>query len=351
MSDVPRRPLQVAVQTGLDPKSWQTAVDYVREADRLGVHSAWVAEAWGADAVSPLGYLAAVTERIRLGSGILQISSRTPAMTGRTALTLSALTGGRFILGLGASGPQVVEGLDGQPFAHPLGRMRETIDIVRLVASGEKVAYEGRHFRLPRPGGEGKALRVTVPPDPSLPVYLATLSPRMLELTGEVADGWLGTSFTPSGAAYYTDHIARGAARAGRTLADITLSAGGDVAFSDDVDALVAARKPGLAFSLGGMGSPTTNFYNDAYRAQGWAEVAEKVQRLWVEGRRDDAARAVPDEMVLETTMIGTKDMVRQRMRAWRDAGIDLLRVYPAGRSLDERVATLARTMELVAEL
>jgi F420-dependent oxidoreductase-like protein len=343
--------MRVAVQSGFDARSWPATVDFVREADRLGVHSAWVAEAWGADAVSVLGYLAAVTEQIRLGSGILQISSRTPAMTGRTALTLSALTGGRFILGLGASGPQVVEGLDGQPFAHPLGRMRETIDIVRLVASGEKVAYDGRHFRLPRPGGEGKALRVGLPAEPELPVYLATLSPRMLELTGEVADGWLGTSFTPSGAAYYTDHIGRGALRAGRSLADVELSAGGDVAFSDDIEGLVAARKPGLAFSLGGMGSPTTNFYNDAYSAQGWAEVAEEVRRLWVDGRRDDAARAVPDEMVLETTMIGTEDMVRDRMRTWRDSGISLLRVYPSGRDLDERVATLGRAVELVEEL
>ena len=341
--------MKVAVTIG--GRSWSESADYVREAERLGVSSAWSAEAWGTDAVTPLAWLAAKTDRILLGSGIMQITARAPVMTAQTALTLSELSGGRFLLGLGASGPQVVEGLHGQPFAHPLGRMRETIEVVRLAMSGEKIAYEGRHLRLPRPGGEGKALRLSVRPNSEIPIWLATLSPKMLELTGEMADGWLGTSFVPEGADAFTSHIRRGAERAGRRLDDVDLSQGGDVAFTDDLEPLIATRKRGLAFSLGGMGSPTTNFYNDAYSRQGWADVAAEVRRLWVEGKRDDAVAAVPDDMVLATTMIGTEVMVRDRMRMWRDAGITTLRVYPAGSGLDERVATLGRAMDLVAEL
>jgi alkanesulfonate monooxygenase SsuD/methylene tetrahydromethanopterin reductase-like flavin-dependent oxidoreductase (luciferase family) len=226
--------------------------------------------------------------------------------------------------------------------------MRETIEIVRLALQGERLTFPGQRFQLPRPGGEGKALRLALAPNPGIPIYLATLSPRMLELTGEVADGWLGTSFIPEGAGAFLGPLATGAARAGRTLADLDLCQGGDVAFGDDVDGLVAERKSRLAFSLGGMGSATTNFYNDAYRRQGWAEAASLVQRLWVEGRRQDAAAAVPDEMVLKTTLIGTEAMVRDRIRAWRDAGITTLRVYPAGATLDERLATLGRAIDVV---
>jgi len=243
-----------------------------------------------------------------------------------------------------------VEGLHGVRFAHPLARMRETIEIVRRLAAGERLRYDGDQFRLPLPGGEGKPLRLSQPPNPEIPIYLAALSPKMLELTGEMADGWLGTSFVPEHATAFLDPIAAGAARAGRTLADLDLSQGAEVAFGDDVEAMVAARKPGLAFSLGGMGSATTNFYNDAYSRQGFADVAEKVQRLWVDGRRDEAAALVPDEMVLATTLIGTEAMVRDRLAAWRDAGITTIRLYPAGTTLDERLETLAHAIELVAE-
>lgn len=340
--------MRVAVQLGSAGGSWADAVTYVQEAERLGAAVCFVGEAWGTDGVSPLAYLAAKTERILLASGILQLGIRTPALVAQTALTLSSLCDNRFILGLGVSGPQVIEGLHGQPFAHPLGRMRETIDIIRMAFAGERLNYQGRHFTLPRPGGEGKALRLSQPASPEIPIYLATLAPKMLELTGELADGWIGTSFIPGGAAAYTDHLAAGAARAGRSLGDLDLSQGGDVAFSDDVDGLVAERKRGLAFSLGGMGSAHTNFYNDAYSRQGWADVAAQVQRLWVAGKREEAVACVPDQMVLETTMIGTASMVRERMWAWRDAGITTLRVYPAGSTLATRLDTLGRAIELV---
>ena len=221
--------MRVAIQLGAAGGSWNDAVTYVQEAERLGAAVCFVAEAWGTDGVSPLAYLAAKTERILLASGILQIGIRTPALVAQTALTLSSLCNNRFILGLGVSGPQVIEGLHGQPFAHPLGRMRETIDIIRLAFAGERLTYQGRHFTLPRPGGEGKALRLSQPANPDIPIYLATLAPKMLELTGELADGWIGTSFIPRGVAAYTGHLAAGAARAGRHLADLDLSQGGDV--------------------------------------------------------------------------------------------------------------------------
>ncbi len=206
--------MRVAISLGMALDSWDECVTYVREAERLGVAVCFSAEAWGTDAATPLAYLAAKTERILLGSGIMQISSRTPAMTAQTAMTLAALSGNRFLLGLGVSGPQVVEGLHGQPFAHPLRRMRETIAVIRQAFAGERLTYEGKHLTLPRPGGEGKALRLSLPPNPDLPIYLATLAPKMLELTGEFADGWLGTSFIPEAAAVYTERLAAGAVRA-----------------------------------------------------------------------------------------------------------------------------------------
>jgi F420-dependent oxidoreductase-like protein len=335
---------------------WPELVDYVVEAEKLGVDQCWVAEAWGCDAVSALGFLAARTEHIQLGSGILQLGSRTPVLTAMTAMTLSRLSGGRFALGLGTSGPRVMEGLHGVPFAHPLGRMRESIEIIRSVFAGEKVTYQGRHFQLPGPGADGRPLRLALPPDPNIPIYLATLSPKLLELTGEMADGWLGTGFVPEAAASYLDPIAAGAQRAGRSLADLDLVQGAEVAFAadddeDDLAAMVAARKPGLAFTLGGMGTATANFYNDAYARQGFADEAAAVQALWLDGRRDEAAALVPDEMVLATTLIGTEAMVRDRLAAWVEAGITSIRLYPAGDSLDERLATLGRAIDLLRGL
>jgi F420-dependent oxidoreductase-like protein len=308
----------------------------------------WVAEAWGCDAATPIGFLAARTERMRFGSGIMQLGARTPAMTAMTALTLARISGDRYCLGLGASGPQVMEGLHGVRYGGALGRMRETVEIVRLAFAGERISHEGTHFPLPLPGGEGRALRLSQPANPGIPIYLATLSPKMLELTGEVADGWLGTSFVPEAAAAYLEPLAAGAARAGRSLADLDICQGAEVAFGDDVEAMVARRKPGMAFSLGGMGSATTNFYNRAYARQGWAEAAAEVQRLWLEGRRDEAAARVPDEMVLSTTLIGTEAMVRERLRRWRDAGVTTVRLYPAGETLDARLDTLARALEMI---
>jgi F420-dependent oxidoreductase-like protein len=334
---------------------WHEQTDFVVEAEKLGLDVCFVAEAWGSDGPSALGYYAARTERMLLGSGIIQLGTRSPVAIAQTAITLSNLSDGRFLLGLGASGPQVIKGLHGVEFAKPLRRMRETVEIVRQVFEGGKISYSGEVFQIPLPGGDTKPMRLSARPHHDIPVYLATLSPAMLRLTGEIANGWLGTSFVPEGApeAYFA-HLDEGLARSGRTRKDLDVCQGAEVAFAEDEDALramVGARKKELAFSLGGMGSESTNYYNQAYSRQGWADVAAEVRQRWQAGDRDGAAGLVTDEMVLGTTLIGTEPMVRERLRVWRDAGVDTVRLYPAGETLDARLATLARAIEIVREI
>jgi F420-dependent oxidoreductase-like protein len=335
-------------------ENWAEQADFVVEAEKLGLDICWVAEAWGSDAPSALGHYAALTDRMLLGSGVMQLGTRTPAAVAQTAITLSNLSGGRFLLGLGASGPQVMEGLHGVPFARPLRRMRETVEIVRRLLDGGKLSYAGSEFTIPLPG-EAVPMRLSTRAEHPVPLYLAALSPAMLRLTGEVADGWLGTSFVPEGAddAYFT-HLDEGLTRSGRTRGDLDVCQGAEVAFAPDEEALAAMtarRKKELAFSLGGMGSASTNFYNNAYSRQGWAEVAAEVRERWQAGDRDGAAALVTDEMVLATTLIGTEAMVRDRLRVWRDAGVDTVRLYPAGQTLQARLDTLGRAMELVREV
>jgi F420-dependent oxidoreductase-like protein len=328
--------------------------DFVLEAEKLGLDVCWVAEAWGSDAPSVLGYLAARTERMLLGSGIMQVGTRTPVAIAQVALTLAEMSQGRFLLGLGPSGPQVIEGLHGVPFARPLLRMRETVDVLRQAFAGEKIAYSGRTVEIPLSGGDGRPMRLSLAPNPDIPIYLATMSPKLLELTGEIADGWLGTSFVPEGASAYSVHLAAGLARSGRSWPDLDVCQGAEVAFAGDdaeLRSMLAARKKELAFSLGGMGSAATNFYNDAYSRQGWADVAAAVRERWQCGDREGAAALVSDEMVLATTLIGTEKMVRARLEVWRAAGVDTVRLYPAGETLDARLATLARAVELVRGL
>jgi F420-dependent oxidoreductase-like protein len=335
--------------------NWREQSDFVVEAEKLGLDICFVAEAWGSDGPSALGYYAARTERMLLGSGIMQVGTRTPVAVAQTAITLSNLSGGRFLLGLGASGPQVIEGLHGVGFARPLTRTRETVEIIRRVFEGGRISYSGKEFEIPRPGGDTRPMRLSTRPLHDIPIYLATLSPAMLRLTGEIANGWLGTSFVPEGAAdAYFAHLDEGLTRSGRSRTDLDVCQGAEVAFAPDEDALramVAGRKKELAFSLGGMGSASTNFYNQAYSRQGWAAVAAGVRDRWQSGDRDGAAGLVTDEMVLATTLIGTEAMVRQRLRVWRDAGVNTVRLYPAGDTLDARLSTLARAIDLVREI
>ena len=330
----------------------ENQISYVVEAERLGVDSAWSAEAWGYDAVTPLAYLAAKTSRIRLGTGIVQIGSRTPAMIGMTALTMAALSHDRFLLGLGVSGPQVMEGWHGVRFARPLQRTREVVEIVRMIARGERLSYTGEIHQLPLPGGEGKALIPDAQPRPNLPIYLATLGPKNLELTGELADGWLGTSFMPEHARIFFDPIEAGARRAGRSLADLDLQVhAGAVAFSDNLEQLVAQLRVPLAFSIGAMGSRQHNFYNAVFQRAGYAELAVQVQDLWLKGQRKAAIALIPDELVFKTNLIGTKEMVRERLRMHQQAGVTTLSVFPTGQTLNERLNTLGQLIDLMKEV
>ncbi|MBM4204391.1 MAG: LLM class flavin-dependent oxidoreductase [Gammaproteobacteria bacterium] len=321
-------------------------IDLVQEAERLGVDSIWSAEAWGSDAVTSLALMAGLTTRIKLGTGIMQISARTPSMTAMTALSMHDLSEGRFILGLGASGPQVVEGLHGISYAEPLTRMRETVEILRLAFKGEKLIYDGKHNVLPRKGGEGKPLRLDHPPAP-IPIYLATLAPKALEYTGAAADGWLGTSFSPDHPEAHLAHIRKGVQQAGRNMADIFLNVSCTVAIGDNVEEMIEQRRSGVAFQMGAMGSAKTNFYNDAFKRAGFTDDAIAIQQLWKAGKRDEAAKRVPDAMVTEFGAIGNAEMVKARLRKYQEVGVQglTLRIdVPAAK----RAAALEETMDLI---
>lgn len=332
--------------TSFDPQG----VELVREAERMGVDSVWVPEFWAADALTPLAYLAASTETIRLASGIIQLGARTPAMLAMSALSLQALSGGRFVLGIGTSGPQVMEGWHGVRFDRPIRRTRETIEIIRAISAGERLEYDGEIYSLPLPGGEGKSIRSPMAPA-RVPIYVASLGPANLRLTGELADGWIGNSFFPESAGVFLDAIRSGAEAAGRALADLDLTVSVGVELTDDVEEAGRRHAEGYAFTFGAMGSASSNFYNDAFERQGYGEDVREVQRLWLAGDRDAARRRVPTSIGLGTNLVGTDDLVRERLRLYRDAGITLLRAGLPSSDLDGRLDQLGRLLDLVADV
>lgn len=325
-------------------------VDFVQKADEWGVDHVWSAEAWGQDAVTSLAFLAPQTKRIKLGTGIMQISARVPSMTAMTALSLQQISNGRFLLGLGASGPQVVEGLHGADYSGPLTRLKETVEIVRLGFRGEKLRYEGKYHNLPRPGGEGKAIKLDHPPT-EIPIYLATLAPKSLEYTGAAADGWLGTSFSPEFADAHLDHIKRGATAAGRTLDDIELHSACQISIGENVEQMIDARRPAVAFSMGAMGSSKTNFYNAAFQRAGFEDDAKAIQKLWLDGKREEAAARVPDAMVTNFGAVGTPSMVKDRFRAYRDAGINSLSLHLMSPGDKSRLDQLEEVLDLIRDV
>ena len=343
--------MKIAVNVTSDPRGgWDGAADFALEAERLGAESIWSGESWGFDAITPLAYLAARTRRIALGTGIVQIGGRSPANLAMAGMAMQALSNGRFRLGLGASGPQVVEGWHGVPFARPVSRTRETIEIIRMATAGARLEYGGETYRLPLPGGEGRAIRSSAEPV-HVPIYVAALGPRNIELTGELADGWIGGSFIPETADVFLRHIRRGAARAGRSLADLDLQIPLSVEFSEDVEEAGKRHARGYAFTFGAMGSRDNNFYKNAFARQGYADEVNEVQRLWMARERDKARDAVPVELAMKANLIGTPEMIAERLAAYRDAGITTLRLGLAGDSAAEKLATLGRVMDLAAEI
>jgi len=296
----------------------------VQEAERLGFDSVWVAEAWGTDAVSVLGWLAGRTERIKLGSAIMQIPGRTPANTAMTAATLDLLSGGRFLLGLGTSGPQVVEGWHGQPWGKPLGKTREYVEIVRAALRREVVAHEGEHYVIPYDGagatGLGKPLKLMLRPlRAEIPIYLAALGPKNVALAAEIADGWLPIFVAPE---RFDD--AFGPSLAGAPP-DFEIAATASVLVGDDVPALLDALRPHVALYVGGMGAKGRNFYNSLVRRYGWEAEAEQVQELYLAGKQREAIAAVPDELVDAVSLVGPKERIAERLQAWRETPVTTL--------------------------
>ncbi len=325
-------------------------VDLAREAEHVGVDSVWVPEFWAYDAFTPLAAIAAVTGRIRLATGIAQLGARSPAMLAMSAMGVQAISEGRFVLGIGTSGPQVMEGWHAVDFSRPVQRTRETIEIVRSIVAGERLRHDGIVYQIPRPGGEGVAIRTRgeVPP---IPIYVASLGPANLALTGELADGWIGNSFFPDRSEIYLEPIAHAAERAGRSLSDLDLVVAASVEFTDDIEEAGRRHADGYAFTFGAMGSPTSNFYNNAFTRLGFGDDVAEVQRLWAAGDRAGAAARVPIEIGLGTNLIGPPEVVRERLRAYRDAGVTTLRVGPIGRTLDEQLAGLETLVTLAAEI
>jgi F420-dependent oxidoreductase-like protein len=319
-----------------DPKR---AAAQARDLESAGIDMLWVAELYSFDAVSVLGYLAAHTERVELAAGILPLYSRTPTLTAMTAAGLDAVSGGRFVLGIGTSGPQVIEGWHGVPFDKPITRTRELIDICRSVWRRERVVYDGDAYRLPLPPeqgtGLGKPLKlINHPVRDDIPIYVASLGPKNVQLTAELADGWLPAFFHPDKAAdVFGDDLAIGAAARTPGRAPLDTVAGGTLAICDE-DTAVRLRdlaRPGTALYVGGMGAKGRNFYNNVFRRYGYEREAAAIQDLYLDGRKDEAAELVPPDFLAATALVGDEGFVRERIAAYEAAGVTRLSVQPVG--------------------
>jgi len=324
----------------------------VLEAERQGYDSVWTAEAYGSDAATILGWLAHATSRIRLGSAILQMPGRSAAMTAMTAATLDQLSAGRMILGIGSSGPQVAEGWHGQRFARQLQRTREYVAVVRMALARERVRFSGETLELPLPDGPGKALKLTIAPvQQRIPVLLAAIGPRNTTLAAEIADGWLPTLFSPEHVAEFRPLLEEGFARAGggKGFDGFEIAPTVNVMVSDDLEAARDAMRAYVALYVGGMGSREQNFYNALVRRYGFEDAAEKVQTLYLEGRKDEAAAALPGDLIDTVSLCGPPERVRERLAVYRDAGVGTLVVSPMAWTFEDRLEQLRLVAELAA--
>jgi F420-dependent oxidoreductase-like protein len=301
-------------------------MDLVLEAERLGYHSVWCGEAYGNDAVSPIAWVLARTTKIKAGTGIMQMSARTPACAAATAATLQSMSGNRFLLGIGPSGPQVIEGWHGMPYGKPLVRTREYIEIVRKIFAREApLEHKGEHYQIPYAGadatGLGKPLKSTMHPDPSLEIYTAAFSPAGLRTAGELADGVQPIYMSPERTSLVTEPVLEGIASAGKgkTLADVDIAPFVRVAMGKDLQACRDALKPEMALYIGGMGARTKNFYNDYVKRLGYEAAAVKIQDAYLAGRKGEAAAAVPDALVDETSLVGPPERIKDRLQAWKE--------------------------------
>ena len=322
----------------------------VREAEQLGYDSVWAAEAYGSDTATVLAWLAGQTSKIRLGAGIFQMPARSPAMTAMTAATIDQLSNGRMIIGIGSSGPQVAEGWHGQRFARQIQRTREYVAVVRMALRRERVEFHGETLELPLPDGPGKALKLTIAPvQESIPIYLAAIGPKNTALAGEIADGWIPTLFSPEHVSEFRPLLEEGADRSGRSLEDFDIAPTVNVFVTDDLEKGRDAMRPFIALYVGGMGSREKNFYNQVVQRYGFADDAKRIQDLYLEGKREEAMAAIPDELIDRVSICGPKDHVRERLAVYRDAGVGTLGVTPTAFTAPERLEQLRLIAELAA--
>jgi F420-dependent oxidoreductase-like protein len=324
----------------------------VLEAERLGYDSVWTAEAYGSDAATILAWLAQATETIKLGSAIFQMPGRSAAMTAMTAATIDQLSHGRMLLGIGSSGPQVAEGWHGQRFAQQLQRTREYVEVVRMALARERVEFRGETLELPLPDGPGKALKLTIAPvQERIPIYIAAIGPKNTTLTAEIADGWIPTLFSPEHVGEFRPLLEEGFARAGarKGYGDFEIVPTVNVMVSDDLDSARDAMRSFVALYVGGMGSRKQNFYNALVRRYGFEDAARTVQDLYLEGRKDEAAAALPGELIDMLSLVGPADRVRERIGVFRDAGVGTLMVSPMAWTFEDRLAQLRHVAELAA--
>ena len=305
----------------------------VQAAEEYGYDSAWTAEAYGSDAATPLAWFASQTERIKIGSAIFQIPGRTPGNAAMTATTLDNISNGRFMMGLGSSGPQVAEGWHGQPFAKQIQRTREYIEILRKMFDREYVEYDGEIYKLPLPDGLGKPLKLMLPPiQERIPIFLAAIGPKNTQLAGELCDGWLPYLYGPEHADYLNENLKIGAERAGRTLDDIAISPSVFSATGDEELSVLRDKiRPMVALYVGGMGARGKNFYNTLVSSYGFEDEAKVIQDLYLDKKYDEAAAAVPDDLIDRISLVGGKDRVADRIAAYRDIGVDNLMIAPMG--------------------
>jgi F420-dependent oxidoreductase-like protein len=327
-------------------------LEIVQEAERLGYDSVWTAEAYGSDSATILGWIAGQTTKIKIGSAIFQMPGRSPAMTAMTAATLDQLSDGRMLLGIGSSGPQVSEGWHGVRFAKQLQRTREYIEVVRMALARERVQYDGETITLPLPDGPGKALKLTIAPvQDSIPIYLAAIGPKNTALAGEIADGWIPTLLSPEHLPELRSSLEEGAAKAGRSLEHFDISPTVNVFISDDADKARDLMRPFIALYVGGMGSRDKNFYNNLVQRYGFEDAAREVQDLYLEGRKDEAAAALPADLIDLVTLSGPRDRVKERLAIYRDAGVGTLGITPMAWTKDERLDQLRQVAELAESI
>jgi F420-dependent oxidoreductase-like protein len=325
--------MRLGIMAGYSGARIDLPIELIQEADRLGVYAVWTAEAYGSDAVTPLAWIGALTKNIRLGTAILQMPARTPANTAMTAITLDQLSGGRMLLGLGLSGPQVVEGWHGQPYGKPLARTREYIHIVREILRREKpLVHDGEYYQIPYQGadatGLGKPLKSIIHGRADIPIYLAAIGPKNVALAAEIADGWLPLFFSPRHYdTVYKDSIEAGFAAAGngKSLATFDIAPSVAVMMGDSLEACWNAIKPQLALYIGGMGARGKNFYYDLACRYGYEDSADTIQDLYLSGNKAEAVSAVPTELVDDVSLCGTKDRIRERLTLWQNSPVTTL--------------------------